>query len=62
MIRDTLQHGGRLLKDGRYLPGKETVEACYNAYGSRIGLNDNWLTLYDNWLNDEKEIVDSLTS
>ena len=39
------------MSDSRYLPPKETVEMCYNAYGSRVGLMDSWEKTYDMWLN-----------
>lgn len=40
-----------MLSDGRYLPPKETVEMCYNAYGLRVGLLDDWENVYDDWFN-----------
>lgn len=52
MIRDSTNHGGIVLKDGRYLPSKQTVEECYYAYGSRVGLNENWEQDYGFWTNN----------
>ena len=38
-----------MLIDGRYLPPKETVEDCANAFGGRIGLGEGWEKIYDEW-------------
>lgn len=40
--------------DGRYLPPKETVQQCYNAFGIRVGLGDNWEDIYDSWNKEMK--------
>jgi MinD superfamily P-loop ATPase len=42
-----LQDGGTITKDRRYLPSKEAVRQCYYAFGSRIGLHDDWENRYD---------------
>ena len=52
-ISDCQAHGGCLLKDGRLLPGRPTVQALFNAYGDAIGLDKNWEVWYDQWLMDE---------
>lgn len=50
-LQTFLQEGYTILSDSRYLPPKETVEMCYNAYGSRVGLMDSWEKTYDMWIN-----------
>lgn len=50
-LQTFLQEGYVIMSDSRYLPPKETVEMCYNAYGSRVGLMDSWEKTYDMWLN-----------
>lgn len=50
-LQTFLQDGYVIMSDSRYLPPKETVEMCYNAYGSRVGLMDSWEKTYDMWLN-----------
>lgn len=50
MLQQMINEGYVMLSDGRYLPPKETVEQCYNAFGSRIGLLDGWEKVYDEWL------------
>lgn len=50
-LQNFLQEGYEILSDSRYLPPKETVEMCYNAYGSRVGLMDSWEQTYDTWVN-----------
>lgn len=45
-----INEGYIMLSDGRYLPPKETVEQCFNAYGHRIGLLENWEKIYDSWM------------
>lgn len=42
-----LEDGGIITKDRRYLPNKEAVKQCYYAFGSRIGLYEDWETRYD---------------
>lgn len=42
------------LSDGRYLPPKEAVQQCYNAFGIRVGLGDNWEDIYDGWNKEMK--------
>jgi MinD superfamily P-loop ATPase len=42
-----LNEGGQITTDGRYLPSKGDVEACFHAFGDRIGLNANWEKIYD---------------
>lgn len=37
-----------------YLPPKETVQQCYNAFGIRVGLGDNWEDIYDSWNKEMK--------
>lgn len=50
MLQQQINDGYIMLSDGRYLPPKETVECCYNAFGARVGLMDNWEEIYNNWL------------
>ena len=50
-LQTFLQDGYVIMSDSRYLPPKETVEMCYNVYGSRVGLMDSWEKTYDMWLN-----------
>lgn len=49
MLQQQINDGYIMLSDGRYLPPKETVELCYNAYGHRVGLLDDWEKVYDEW-------------
>lgn len=37
-----------------YLPPKEAVQQCYNAFGIRVGLGDNWEDIYDGWNKEMK--------
>lgn len=46
-IQLDIAEGAILTKDGRYIPSKETIEQIYNAFGSRVGLFDNWEEIYD---------------
>ncbi|MBO5630357.1 MAG: P-loop NTPase [Aeriscardovia sp.] len=48
-LQQFLQEGYKILTDGRYLPPKQTVQMCYNAYGDRVGLSEKWEDIYDNW-------------
>lgn len=48
-LQSFLQEGYEILTDGRYLPPKSTVEICYDAYGARVGLMENWEKIYDMW-------------
>ena len=61
MIRDSVVHGGRLLTDGRYLPGLGTVMELYQCYGDRVGLGDNWPGKYLHWIDaytpEEREFL-----
>ena len=50
LLQQQIEEGYTMLSDGRYLPPKETVEACYNAFGARVGLSDNWEQIYEEWL------------
>ena len=50
MLQQMINEGYVMLSDGRYLPPKETVEQCYNAFGSRVGLLGGWEKVYDEWL------------
>jgi len=43
----TQEEGVVMTTDGRYLPSKETVEACYHAYGNLAGLSSNWEETYN---------------
>ena len=51
LLQQQINDGFIMLSDGRYLPPKETVEMCYNAYGLRVGLLDDWENVYDDWFN-----------
>lgn len=51
LLQQQINDGFIMLSDGRYLPPKETVEMCYNAYGWRVGLLDDWENVYDDWFN-----------
>lgn len=50
MLQQQINDGYIMLSDGRYLPPKETVEMCYNAYGARVGLGDDWENIYNDWI------------
>ena len=51
LLQQQINEGYVMLSDGRYLPPKETVEQCYNVFGMRVGLFDNWEKVYNEWLN-----------
>lgn len=51
LLQQQINDGYIMLSDGRYLPPKETVEVCYNAFGARVGLLDGWEKVYDEWIN-----------
>lgn len=61
MIGDCTKHNGRLLPDGRYLPGLGTVMELYQCYGDRVGLLDNWPIKYLHWIDaytpEEREFL-----
>jgi len=48
LINYTGEYGYLPTKDGRYLPPKNEVQEVYYAFGSRVGLFDNWEDVYDN--------------
>jgi len=48
-IRDNIRYGGKVLKDGRCLPGVSTVAEMFYLYGSRIGLSENLVDHYMFW-------------
>jgi hypothetical protein len=50
LLQQQINEGYIMLSDGRYLPPKEIVEQCFNAYGHRIGLLENWEKIYDSWM------------
>lgn len=50
LLQQQINDGYVMLSDGRYLPPKETVEMCYNAYGHRVGLLDDWEKIYNEWV------------
>ena len=50
LLQQQINEGYMMLSDGRYLPPKETVEQCYNAFGARVGLLDDWEKIYDDWI------------
>lgn len=50
MLQDSINDGYTILSDGRYLPPKETVQMCYNTFGTRVGLLRNWEQIYDAWV------------
>lgn len=50
LLQQQINEGYIMLSDGRYLPPKETVDMCYNAYGGRVGLMDNWEEIYNSWI------------
>ena len=50
MLQQMINEGYVMLSDGRYLPPKETVKQCYNAFGIIVGLFDNWEQTYDEWI------------
>lgn len=50
LLQQQINEGYAMLSDGRYLPPKETVEMCYNAFGARVGLLDNWEKIYNGWI------------
>lgn len=51
LLQQQINDGYIMLSDGRYLPPKEAVEACYNAFGARVGLLDGWENIYNDWIN-----------
>lgn len=51
LLQQQINEGYIMLSDGRYLPPKETVECCYNVFGARVGLLDNWEDIYNEWIN-----------
>lgn len=50
LLQQQINEGYTMLSDGRYLPPKETVEQCYDAFGIRVGLFDNWEQTYNSWI------------
>lgn len=50
LLQQQINEGYLMLSDGRYIPPKETVEQCFNAYGSSVGLLDGWERIYDDWM------------
>lgn len=50
LLQQQINEGYLMLSDGRYIPPKETVEQCFNAYGNRVGLLDGWERIYDDWM------------
>ncbi len=50
LLQQQINDGYAMLSDGRYIPPKETVELCYNAYGHRVGLLDDWEKIYNEWV------------
>lgn len=49
LLQQQINDGYVMLSDGRYLPPKEAVSQCYDAYGVRVGLYENWEKIYDDW-------------
>lgn len=49
LLQQQINDGYIMLSDGRYLPPKDAVLQCYNAFGARAGLNENWEKTYDDW-------------
>lgn len=54
LAKQEINEGYIMLSDGRYLPPKEAVQQCYNAFGIRVGLGDNWEDIYDGWNKEMK--------
>lgn len=54
LLQQEINEGYIMLSDGRYLPPKEAVQQCYNAFGIRVGLGDNWEDIYDGWNKEMK--------
>lgn len=50
LLQQQINEGYVLLSDGRYLPPKKAVKQCYDAFGVRVGLFDNWEQVYDDWV------------
>ena len=50
LLQQQINDGYIILSDGRYLPPKDTVQVCYETFGSRVGLMSNWENIYDQWL------------
>lgn len=50
MLQNFLSDRYVILGDGRYLPPKQTVEQCYEMFGSRVGLTERWSEAYDEWV------------
>lgn len=49
LLQQQINDGYIMLSDGRYLPPKSDVQQCYDAFGARVGLLDNWEKTYDDW-------------
>lgn len=49
LLQQQINDGYIMLSDGRYLPPKSDVQQCYDAFGVRAGLLDNWEKIYDDW-------------
>lgn len=49
LLQQQINDGYIMLSDGRYLPPKSDVQQCYDAFGVRVGLFDNWEKIYDDW-------------
>ncbi len=48
-----LQEGSTITAEGRYIPNKQTLEEIYNAYGTRVGMRENWEEGYNRILNQQ---------
>lgn len=46
-IAEAIQDGCTLLPEGRYIPAREILEDIHNAFGTRVGLGDNWEQKYN---------------
>ena len=51
LLQQQINDGYIMLSDGRYLPPKEAVEVCHNTFGARVGLLDDWVNTYNDWIN-----------
>lgn len=54
LLQQQINEGYIMLSDGRYLPPKETVEQCYNAFGARAG---SWVPSISDVFAEDWEIV-----
>ena len=57
-LLDAIEDGYIATKDGRYIPSKNDLRQVKSAFGSRVGLYENWETLYDNIIGGNLSPID----